>query len=85
MSITPYSKSIPNIVVQHKDKHFMSGGLTLATVGCPMIVTENIEGDSYAAVFEFKVEKFAFNQTLANMLCVAADGSVSILKSRETK
>ena len=57
--------------------------MTLAAVGCPVLVLtlqEDDEGHSYTAVMEFKTGGFAVDQTLANMLCSGADGSVEILK-----
>lgn len=68
--------------MQHKHKCYKSGTVTLATVESPMVLTkdESIEGNSYIAVVEFKMGCFAIDQTLANLLCSAADGSVEILR-----
>ena len=57
--------------------------MTLAAAGCPVPVLtlqEDDEGHSYTAVMEFKPGGFAVDQTLADMLCSGADGSVEILK-----
>ena len=69
--------------MQHKEKCFRSGTVTLAAVSSPQpvfTVHEDDEGHSYTAVMEFKTESFAKDQTLANMLCSGADGSVEILR-----
>lgn len=57
LSASPYAKSLPDIAVQHKEKCYKSGVLMVATVGSSWCVTgdEAMEGDSYAAAFEFKV------------------------------
>ena len=84
MSVSPYSRSRPDITVQHKEKCFRSGRVMLASVASPVSVVtavqEDDEGQSYTAVMEFKLGSFAKNQTLANMMCSGADGSVEILR-----
>ena len=83
MSVSPYSRSRPDIKVQHKEKCFRSGTVMLAAVSSPQPVFTIHEDDkehSYTAIMEFNTGSFAKDQTLANMLCSGADGSVEILR-----
>ena len=82
-SSSPFSTSRPDICVQHKEKFYNRGVVASAFVGSAILTNESeqIEGDTYSAVIEFKTGSFAIDQTVANMICVAADGSMEVLKN----
>ena len=69
--------------MQHNEKFYNCGVVASAIVGSAIHTSESerIEGDTYTAVFEFKTGHFAIDQTVANMICVAADGSMEVLKN----
>lgn len=74
MSFNPYSRSHYNQCIQHRQKCFQAGSVSIVVgpSGDSAVSTEDVwEGDVFTSVIEFKMSRIKVDQMLAEMLCTS--------------